>query len=351
MSEQLSSLVSKPLITCLAAAALTSILGISAPAAQAQALQEQRAFYIFFKVPGSTQTFPLSINSFFTITGSYTDQNGTHGFLRDVFGKITSFDVPDSISTNPIAISDEGTVTGTYQDSNKVTHGFVRDPRGRLQSFDPPGSTNTSPTSINTFGAIAGVYFDANGPEAFVRSPGGSITTFQPGGRAEAINLFGAIVGSEPSPGISSYPPPTGPLVTGFLRSPKGAITLIQDPSAGSGGTFPTGIDAFGDIVGFFINGEDYEQVFFRDAGGSFTTVAPPNSFQTEIAGYNELGAMVGSYDEVPLGMGGDHQFVRDTKGNITSFDVPGGGSASAINNFGVIIGTGNNGGFLRVPY
>jgi len=350
MSEHLSSLVLSRPKACLAAAAVIAFLLLATPAVRAQVPQEQHAFYIYFKVPGGTQTTPASINNFFTVTGSYVDQKGTHGFLRDVFGKIAVFDPPDSISTGPVAINDHGAITGTYQDANHVTHGFVRDPWGRFSRIDPPGSTNTDPTSINAFGAIAGLYFNANGPEAFVRSPGGTITTFEPGGRAEGINLFGAITGSTEGPSTPGGPPPAI-LIEGFVRSPQGTITLLQDPSAGSNGTYPTGIDAFGDIVGFFINPQDYEQVFFRSAAGVYTTVIPPNSFQTEITGLNELGAIVGFYNEVPQGRGGDHNFVREPQGTITSFDVPGGGAPASINNFGVITGSSGTGGFLRVPY
>ena len=350
MSELLSSLVLTRVKTCLVTAAVITTLTLTTPAARAQASQTQRAFYIYFKVPGATRTAPAAINNFFTITGSSTDQTGTHGFLLDVFGKTTVFDPPGSVSTTPVAINDRGEITGTYQDSNHVTHGFLRDARGRFETIDPSGSTNTNPTSINAYGVIAGVYFTANGPEAFVRSRRGVITTFEPGGRAEGLNLFGTIVGSTPGP-IAPIGPPASVLVQGFERSREGTITLLQDPSAGPNGTFPTGIDAYGDIVGFFINFEDYEQVFYRSAAGVFTTVTPPNSFQTEISGSNQLGAIVGSYNEVPLGMGGNHNFVRDPRGNLTSFDVPEGGTPSAINDYGVITGLSGSGGFLRVPY
>jgi hypothetical protein len=349
MSEHLSDLVLTRAKACLVAAAVVTVLALTAPAARAQTSQP-RAFYIYFKVPGATQTTPAAINDFFTITGTSTDQKGTHGFLLDVFGKTTVFDAPGSISTTPVAINDQGTVTGTYQDANHVTHGFVRDPQGGFDTIDPTGSTNTNPTCINAFGEITGVYFTASGSEAFVRTRRGVITTFAPGGRAEGANLFGTVVGSMPGPMTPGGPPPSV-LVEGFVRSRQGTITVLQDPSAGTNGTWPTGIDAFGDIVGFFINGEDYEQVFYRSAAGEFTTVAPPNSFQTEITGYNELGAIVGSYNEVPLGMGGNHNFVRDPEGNLTSFDVPQGGTPSGINNYGVIIGLSGTGGFLRVPY
>jgi hypothetical protein len=347
MSEHVSRLMisTHRLKACLVAAAVITVLALTTPAVRAQVPQEQSAFYIFFKVPAATQTSPVSINNFSSVTGSYSDAKGvTHGFLRGVFGKIAVFDPPGSIATGPSAINDEGAITGNYQDSNHVTHGFVRDPWGHFRRFDPPGSTNTIPTSINAFGAIVGLYFSANGPGAFLRSPDGIITTFEPGGRAEGINLFGAITGftNGPSPAI---------LVEGFLRSPDGTITPFADPSAASGGTFPTGIDAFGDIAGNYINAKEYQQSFVRDAEGGFTTISPPNSFQTQVNAISELGAIVGFYNEVPLGMGGQHDFVRDTNGNITSFDVPGGGLPVSINNFGVITGSSGTGGFLRVPY
>ena len=350
MSEHLSSLVLDRVKDCLVTAAVITLLVFSTPAVRAEAPQPQRAFYLYFNVPGATRTTPTAINNSFTITGSSTDQKGTHGFLIELFGKITVFDPPASISTAPVAINDEGAITGTYQDANHVTHGFVRDRWGRIETIDPSGSTNTNPTSINAYGEIAGVYFTANGPEAFIRSRRGAITTFEPGGRAEGINMFGTVVGSTPGPMTPGGPPPSV-LVQGYVRSRKGAITLLQDPSAGPNGTWPTGIDAFGDIVGFFINFQDYEQVFFRSAAGEFTTVNPPNSFQTEITGYNQLGGIVGFYNEVPLGMGGNHNFVRDPQGTITSFDVPEGGTPSGINDYGVIIGSSGTGGFLRVPY
>ncbi|MGC2402541.1 MAG: hypothetical protein WA510_22300, partial [Acidobacteriaceae bacterium] len=230
------------------------------------------------------------------------------------------------------------------------THGFVREPWGRINCFDPSGSTNTNPASINAFGAIAGVFFNSNGPEAFVRSPSGDITSFEPGGRATGINLFGTITGSTNPPSNPGGPPPPI-LVLGFVRTHDGTITTFVDPMSGSSGTFPTAIDSFGDIAGFYFNYQDYQFVFFRSASGGYTTVSPPNSFQTSITGLSELGDMVGYYNNLPNGVGPDHSFVRDRPGNITTFDVPGGGTPASINNFGVIVGAGPNGGFLRVPF
>src|SRR5258708_31261846 len=47
--------------------------------------------------------------------------------------------------------------------------------------LDPPGSTSAQPASINAKGAIAGTYNAANFVlHCFLRSPDGSITTYNP---------------------------------------------------------------------------------------------------------------------------------------------------------------------------
>jgi uncharacterized membrane protein len=306
--------------------------------------QDSHAFYISFQVPGSIAISAASINNRMTVAGTYRDANqATHGFVRELSGKITSFDPPGSIGTSANAINDEGIITGTYSDANKVTHGFLRSPWGTYTRIDIAGSTGTVPTSINAFGVIAGYYFTANGGQSFVRSPQGTITTFAET-HAEAINLFGATVG---------FTPATLPITTqGFLRSPKGQITLFQAPGAASGGTYPNGIDAFGTIAGNYIDAQEVQLSFVRNPQGNFTTITPPNSFQTQVSAINEIGVITGFYNVVPEGMGGEHGFVRDWQGTITSFDVPGGGGTfpTSINDLGVIVGYSGASGFLRVP-
>jgi predicted membrane protein len=351
MSEHFSNLGTSVnrLKAYIAAAAVMTVLvltacGVCAAAVQADA-HDHGVFYITFQVPGSTGTAPASINNFSTVAGNYADTNRvSHGFIRDVFGKITVFDPAGSTGTSVSGINDEGTITGSYTDANSVTHGFVRHPRGKITSFDVPGSTSTGAASINAFGQIAGVYFDANGSQSFIRSREGTITTFGPQTHAVAINLFGAITGF--TRGNSEI------LIDGFLRSPEGTITTFSDPSTNSSGTYPDGIDAFGDIAGNYFNSRDIQVGFVRSAEGVFATIAPTDSLQTQVSAINELGAITGFYDLLPMG-GADHGFVRDTQGNITTFDVPGGDGTipTSINDFGVIAGYSGTSGFLRVPY
>ena len=55
-----------------------------------------------------------------------------------------------------------------------VQHGFVRNPYGTITSFDPPEGNQTTTTSINDEGAIAGFYHYYVGggpPVGFIRVP------------------------------------------------------------------------------------------------------------------------------------------------------------------------------------
>jgi hypothetical protein len=64
---------------------------------------------------------------------------------------ITTFDPPGSVQTTPMSINAGGAITGSYSDGN-TTHGFLRMPDGTITSFDGPGATGTLPASINAPG-------------------------------------------------------------------------------------------------------------------------------------------------------------------------------------------------------
>jgi hypothetical protein len=128
-----------------------------------------------------------------------------HGFVRHPSGHITSFDPPGSTGTYPASINYAGAITGWYVAANGHSHGFVRDPAGTITSFDP--AINTFPTCINSQGVITGYYTDSmdNPGPGFVRSPDGAITLLAPpsfcGGYVHptSINEAGVITGTCPS--------------------------------------------------------------------------------------------------------------------------------------------------------
>lgn len=129
------------------------------------------------------------INLFGAIAGLYIDQNYVvHGFLRGPEGAFTNFDVPgagpsgiDCFADCVLGLNDWGAITGFYPDANSVWHGFVRSPEGTITSFDAPGAdetigdnNGTYAYSINDAGVITGSYQDSNNVfHGFVMLPGG----------------------------------------------------------------------------------------------------------------------------------------------------------------------------------
>jgi hypothetical protein len=114
----------------------------------------------------------------------------TGGFVRSPQGIFTLFNPPGPIVTarRPVfqlgrgsltdppwlSINGQGSITGSYTDSEGAQHGFVRNPYGTITSFDPPRGGQTLATGINDSNVIAGYYFyDWNNQiaEGFLRLP------------------------------------------------------------------------------------------------------------------------------------------------------------------------------------
>ena len=56
---------------------------------------------------------------------------------------ITTFDAPGAIGTIPVGINPSGAIAGYYADTSG-SHGFVRDSGGTITTLDVPGATGTS---------------------------------------------------------------------------------------------------------------------------------------------------------------------------------------------------------------
>src|SRR5262249_61064056 len=109
----------------------------------------------------------------------------------------------------------------------------------------PAGTNMTYTRSINAAGSIAGYYTDAEQSHGYVRSPDGTITTFDPEGslgtQAESIDNNGAITG---------FYQKQYDQLSGFVRYANGRI-ITFNPSQ-SYATYPMSIDARGRITGFY---------------------------------------------------------------------------------------------------
>jgi probable HAF family extracellular repeat protein len=137
------------------------------------------------------------------------------------------------------------------------------------------------------------------------------------------------------------------------------SYTFAQFDAPTANGTFPTGINNSGQIVGNYSDTTNKSHAFLRSANGTtFTEIVAPGAlpFTTKANGINNLGQVVGSYMDTV----GFHGYIRNADGTFTTFDIisliptPGpNADASAINDYGEVVGpasdlvTGSN-GYIR---
>jgi hypothetical protein len=352
----------------------------------------QKPRIITFEAPGADTTgdnngtYPSSINNWGTITGSYQDTNNTfHGFLRYPNGTFTTFEAPGADTgpfngTTPISINDLGVITGSYADANGFSHGFLRSPDGKFTSFDVPGvgGFGSIPIAINLEGAIVGYYSDSNfSTRAFLRSRDGKFTTWIGpdactgsnsqgcfGSGASNINAFGIIAGGFEDDG--------GNFVHhSYVRHAEGKLKTFDVPGAGTGSYQGTGcpgcalgLNQLGAIAGIYSDANSVNHGFLRSPDGKITTFDVPGAGTASGQGtgcpsdcptsLNDWGAITGNYIDANFVF---HGYLRSPNGEITTVDPSGSvfTLSFSINDSGAITGQyvdANNvwHGFLRIP-
>lgn len=211
------------------------------------------------------------------IIGSYNITSGTSGLFSYANGVATALPYPTaSYFTGAVGTNNSsGSVVGTYQSSyaTGVTHGFQYS-NGVYTTIDNPGvnQQTTSPfgtslTGINDSGQIVGNYGNnyVNGvysvsTHAFTYSNGVFTTIDDPQASqttAYSINNNGQIVGT-----INSYSNVTQlQLYSGFVYN-NGVFTQLDFPGAGGYGTFITGNNDLGQIVGYYYDSSNVTHSF-----------------------------------------------------------------------------------------
>ena len=120
-----------------------------------------------------------------------------------------------------------------------------------------------------------------------------------------------------------------------------------------------------GQVVGFYLDAQGTVASFVKDRRGQVTTFAVPGAGATFAAGINDRGQIAGTYYDPGFTLGGGkppsgtvHGFVREPDGGITRIDLPSpfdGGGVTDINDRGQVVGQtadadGRGLGFLREP-
>ena len=237
-------------------------------------LRDPYGNYTSFDDPGEVQTSATAINNSGVIAGDYSPNQGGNvdGFIRDVSGNITNFAVPDSRYTFTFAINSSSEITGYYTDSTGASdHGFIRFPSGSLITFNVPNAVNTYPAAINNSGMVAGYHVDSSDSNsvrhAFYRDSLGNFTSFDaPGaGTGEAQGTYA--MGINAAGDITGYFLDSNSIAHGYVRNQSGSFLVFDDSNAGiqSGqGTFACCINRMGQVAGDFLSTQGKLRGFFR---------------------------------------------------------------------------------------
>jgi hypothetical protein len=227
-------------------------------------------------------------------------------------GNYVHFDVPNAGYTGPVAINAKGTVAGTWQDNSTfASHGFLRSPDGTIATFDPAGSVDTEVRGMSGKGAVVGRYQDSSfNVHGFIRKPNGKIIELVKNGiiAADSINAAGDICGLLADDQHISH---------AFVRTADGKVTQIDPPGAVRGEA--VGIDNTGTVAGWFADNGNEQHGFVRVADGTLAVFDPPDSHDTYVFAINANGAIAGAYNDAS---GIPNGFIRDASGSITEFTL-----------------------------
>jgi len=223
-----------------------------------------------------------------------------------------TFNVPKAVYTDILGINNMGVMVGQYMDASHVAHGFITT-GDHIVTVDVPGAYATGVQSVNDKGTAVGWW--------------------------------------QQSLGHGNY------LSHGFVRSPAGVITTIDDSSAGPKGYTEGvyGINDDGVLVGSFVDSKGVEHGFI-DQHGRFTTVdnpkyAPSSHSGTELWAINDLGVIDGLGYSYPTAVKGftvsrpasSTQYSYFTGvGDKGSYKSDGGTWPSGMNDWGAVVGHSN---------
>jgi probable HAF family extracellular repeat protein len=239
--------------------------------------------YTQIDVPGANRTEAYGINNNGQIVGSFFDDTGQYGFLKDG-DNYTIIDVAPS-GTDALGLNDVLQIVGYADNLGFVKDGNIIEP---IDIFSSSGFTVAR--DINNTEIIVGNFNDVTGTHGFVKD-GESVTPVD-GPNAlytevTGINDNGDIVGNYISPG--------GQFIA-FTQS--GSIFSVVDVP-GATVTGAHGINLFGQIVGTFRDSNDIAHGFVMNGAEiySLDVAGAVSANFTQARGINDFGSVVGWFD------------------------------------------------------
>jgi probable HAF family extracellular repeat protein len=254
--------------------------------------------YTQIDFPSALMSEATGINRAGLIVGIYADDIGGHGFLLHN-GIYTTIDYPGAQYSYAQGINDKGQIVGLAEPI-----GYVFDMNEQsFTSIQYPGASFTYPVAINNAGAIAGYFqtphmayrgFELVNLDYTKVSPPTSIASFVNGitaegdlvGYAEIHNSYSNFAFRQGKFGPITIPAATAPFVLGTNPAGTAVVGYYQVFSGivgfvyqnrilqtlsfpGSITTIATGINANGDVVGYFIDSSDVTHGFLWTASAA----------------------------------------------------------------------------------
>ena len=283
--------------------------------ADANQTKSGTARIIIYDTPEEPLDTYTGINNNGDIVGTHIYSDGSARAFLDAGGSRTILEHPQAAGyTRAIGINDSQHVLGSYENSSQEIRYFLKTGSDYADLADYPGASSTDYTGINKSGQLrlVGYYKDASGVYArgFIKTGSASSSSFEPpiehpdadpaacvisslcGTFLTGINDLGHVVGYyRNSDGISH----------GFLRDDSG-FTAIQPTGAGVG-IHVTGINNSSEAVGYFWgSGENAHGFAFAKAGNRFEPFDHPGAAVegkgTYFTGINDSGRITGWYDD-----------------------------------------------------
>ncbi len=214
--------------------------------------------------PHSAQTQVTGLNNgkiqvgFYSTMNTSSMNNNNFGYYSINGRQFHKVNFPATHPASPpvdqlLGVNDSGLAVGFYLDAKGNSHGYLYDINtGKYFSENPGivGLTSATATGINDPDSVTGFYTNAHGdtrgflirkalPHLFILNAPHSDGTFPLG-----VNKFGEVVGFYTK----------GSMNFGFTWTRRGGFQTVNDPN-GIGNTFVNGINSAGDLVGFYVSG------------------------------------------------------------------------------------------------
>jgi uncharacterized membrane protein len=227
-----------------------------------------------FAYPGAYYSYGNGINDSQVVVGNCkVEAYGTLGTCQNYYGTMQGWvtaNLGGSFSllnfptgalpnaTQAQGINNKGQIVGVFEHGSGIgTSGYLLS-KGSYTTVNPPGAPTSAANGINDAGQIVGYFCPTASCQGFLLSGiGGTYTTISfPGAYATyaaGINNLGDVVGY-------FYCCASGPAQGFVFHSKTGAFELISDPLGFGGaspygsGTFATGINDAGQVVGYYID-------------------------------------------------------------------------------------------------